>query len=64
MEQGKAIRVFATAEEAEEAEREFYRSLTPQQRLDLMLELCARHYHAEYAAGLARVYRFIEREER
>lgn len=56
--------MFAMVEEAEAAEREFYRSLTPQKRLDLMLELCARHYHAEYAAGLARVYRFIERKER
>jgi hypothetical protein len=64
VEERKTLRLFATAEEAEEAEREFYRSLTPQQRLDLTLELCARRYHAEYAQGLARVYRFIEREGR
>lgn len=56
--------MFATAEEAVKAELEFYRSLTPQQRLDLTLEVCWRHYHAEYAKGLARVYRLIEREGR
>ena len=56
-------RVFKTAAEAEEADREMYRSMTPQQRLDLALELYHRHY-GDRIGRLARVYKVIERQGR
>ena len=37
----KIVRKFASFEEAERADLEFYRSLTPQQSLDILLELVA-----------------------
>jgi hypothetical protein len=38
----KVIRVFKSFEEAEEADREYYRSLTPKQRLDILFTLIER----------------------
>ena len=35
----KTVAKFSTFEEAEKADREFYKNLTPQERLDLLLEL-------------------------
>ena len=38
----KVVRVFKSFEEAEEADREYYRSLTTEQRLDILFMLVER----------------------
>jgi hypothetical protein len=39
--QDRQVRVFPSFQEAEDADRAFYRSLTPEQRLDILLQLIA-----------------------
>ena len=58
----RVLRRFDSQEEAERAEREYYRSLTPEQRLDILLELVAREAerYGDAAQGLARVYRAVD----
>ena len=56
---------FSSFKEAEEAERAYYASLTPDERLKILLELIQRHREAIHAPeGLARVYRIVEFERR
>ncbi|MEX0718699.1 MAG: hypothetical protein WD066_19045 [Planctomycetaceae bacterium] len=57
------LRVFDSFEKADEADRAYYASLTPQERLDVMLELIRRHRESlgEAAQRLERVYRVVER---
>lgn len=51
--------------EAAQAEIRFYRSLTGQQRLDLLLELIAQAVeHDEAAKGFKRVYRIVKLDRR
>ncbi len=60
----KIVKVFHSHAEAEKADREFYRSLTSRERLDILLTLVARHKKAEQnetRTGLERVYRVIKR---
>jgi len=61
----KTIRIFKSHAEAEAADIEYYRSLTPQERLEILCELVA-----DYDAGfdeskrrLQRVYRITSLEE-
>jgi hypothetical protein len=54
------IQVFRSFEEADKADREFYRSLTPQQRLDILVELIAQHGPSQ---KLERVYRIVKLEQ-
>jgi hypothetical protein len=42
----RVIQVFDSFEEAEEANDRYYASLTPQERLNLVLELVAQHREA------------------
>lgn len=56
----KVARWFNSHEEAEKAEREYYFSLTPQQRIDILLELMRRYYG--HPKRLERVARIIERK--
>jgi hypothetical protein len=53
---------FRTFREAEAATRDFYRRLTPAERLEILFELRARaHEGTDAASGrLARVYRIVE----
>ena len=53
---------FDSFAEAENAERAHYASLTPQERLDLLLELMARWRESldEAAEGFERIYRVTE----
>jgi hypothetical protein len=53
---------FRTHEEAEEATREYYRRLSPAQRLEILFQLRAlRHMENDAAFGrLARVFRIAE----
>ena len=53
----RQVRKFRSFREAEEADRAFYRSLTGEQRLDILLELIARHGPIK---RLERVYRIVE----
>ena len=59
----KTIRVFKTFEEAEAAEKEYYHSLSPAERMDILLILRERYtpYDDELTQGFERVYRIIER---
>jgi hypothetical protein len=56
---------FANHEEAERADREYYLRLTPQQRIDILLELIARHHEGddEASKGFARIYRVTKLEQ-
>ena len=55
------IQIFKSFAEAEEADRRYYASLTPQERLDLQLEIIARHREAlgQTDERLERVYRVV-----
>lgn len=52
----KTVAVFSSLEEAEKADREFYRKLSGQERLDILLQL-SKH---EPECRLERVYRVIK----
>lgn len=58
-----AFRVFSSFEEAEAADREYYRSLSPTERLDILLLLREHYspYSDELTKGFERVCRIIER---
>ena len=53
----KIAQKFRSHRDSEAAERDYYRSLTPQQRLDLLLDLIAQTQPDETEQGFARVYR-------
>ena len=57
----KVVRIFRSHEEADEADAEYFRSLTPQQRLDIFLEVLWRGRKGDEAAErLERVCRIVE----
>lgn len=60
------LQVFTSFAEAEEADTRYYASLTPQQRLDLQLEIIARHREAlgQTDRRIERVYRVVKLEWR
>lgn len=62
----KQIKVFESHAAADADDAEYYASLTPQQRLDLVLELSARFQKDSDAAveRRSRVYRVVELELR
>lgn len=58
----KVVRLFESHAEAEEADARFYAELTPQERIEIVIQLRdQRHPHASQQ-GLARVYRIVEFE--
>ena len=57
----RVIRIFKTHEEAAEADREFYRSLTPEQRLEILFQLNETD-SPEWAAPMKRVFRVVKRK--
>jgi hypothetical protein len=61
----KVIRVFANHAEADAAERAFFAKLSPQERLDLALDLAARYREGfgEAAERFERVCRVIPLSE-
>ncbi|HZM03151.1 MAG TPA: hypothetical protein VFC44_09015 [Candidatus Saccharimonadales bacterium] len=59
----KVIRTFKSFEEADKADAEFYRALTPEQRLDILGELIARVYPDAHKQGIERVCRIIKLQE-
>jgi hypothetical protein len=58
------IQRFDSLAEADEAEVNYYASLTPAQRLDILFELIATYQEnsGEDSQGLERVYRVVELE--
>ena len=58
----RVARVFASFEEADRADDQFYADLTPDARLDLLLELVERHRSSlgEAADRFERVHRIVE----
>lgn len=62
----RVVRIFKSHAEADAADREFYRSLTPQQRVDMLLELIEmyREETGESAERLERVCRITQFERR
>jgi hypothetical protein len=60
----KELRRFNSFAESDEADRRYYRSLTPEARVEILLEIIARHQESqgEAAEGLARVHRVVELE--
>ena len=56
-------RKFGSLAESDRADREFYRSLTPEQRLDILFELVTQAQEDEAEQGLARVYRIVKLHE-
>lgn len=61
----KVLRVFNSFESADEADDEYYASLTPQQRVDLLLDMIAayRESTGETSERLERVYRVVRLSE-
>ena len=55
------VRKFDSFEEADKADREYYRSLTPEQRVEILLELVESYTNAS-AKGFERVYRIVKLE--
>lgn len=60
----KIARKFATFEEADAADRAYYRSLTPAERIEIMLDLIYPEGGDEASARLERVYRIVKFGER
>ena len=61
----KVISVFQSFEESAQADKDYYHSLTPDQRLQILFDLrnqCPAGEHAESSFGLARVYKIVEFE--
>lgn len=59
----KVIRVFNSFEEADAADAEEDRAMTPAQRVEMVLELQARIYPDAAQQGFARIYRVTQREQ-
>ena len=59
----KVVRTFNSHSEAEKADREYYRSLTPEERLNILLELVEQG-NRDAPSGFKRVYRIVELEGR
>jgi len=58
----KTVQVFKSFEESEAAEKEYYRSLTPAERVDILLILREQYspYDDELTQRFERVYRIVE----
>jgi hypothetical protein len=58
----KTLQLFHSFDDAERADDEYYASLTPQQRLDILLDLIAAHreFAGETATRLERVCRLTQ----
>ena len=59
----KEFQIFRSFAESEQAEREYYRSLTPAQRMDILLDLIHQWQGDEAAKGFERVYRITKLHE-
>jgi hypothetical protein len=57
----KAVRVFSSHDQADRADEAYYASLTPKERVDILLDLVAAQQEStgEAAKGLERVCRVV-----
>lgn len=58
----RIVRKFDSPQQADKADRAYYRQLSPNERVAILLELIARHRQGldETEQRLARVYRVVE----
>jgi hypothetical protein len=59
----KVARKFRSFAEADQADREYYQSLLPEQRLEMLCDLIAASYPNEIKQRLERVCRIIKLQE-
>lgn len=61
----KVVKVFSSFEEADRADDEYYASLTPQERVDILLDMIAAYRESlgETGQRLERIYRVVELSE-
>jgi uncharacterized protein YdeI (YjbR/CyaY-like superfamily) len=59
----KTVRIFHSFAEADQAEAQYYRSLTPEQRLEILFDLVQSQMPDETEQRLERVYRVIKLQE-
>ncbi|HUP60811.1 MAG TPA: hypothetical protein VNA69_10375 [Thermoanaerobaculia bacterium] len=61
----RVVQIFRSFEDAEQADDQFYADLTPEERLDILLELVERHRRAlgEAASRFERVHRVVELQD-
>ena len=61
----RVLKVFNSFEEADQADDEYYASLTPQQRVDILLDMVAAYRESlgETGERFERVYRVVELSE-
>jgi uncharacterized protein YdeI (YjbR/CyaY-like superfamily) len=59
----KAARIFHSFAESDEADGEYYRSLTPEQRLEILFDLVKAQQPDEVEQRLERVCRIIKLQE-
>ena len=56
------VRKFDSFEAADKSDREYYRLLTPERRVEILLELVETYGNAS-VKGFERVYRFVKLED-
>jgi hypothetical protein len=61
----RVVQIFRSLEEADRADDQFYADLTPEARLEILLELVERHRRSLGEAGnrLERVHRIVDLSE-
>jgi hypothetical protein len=59
----KVVRKFTSFEEADRADAEWDASLTPEQRIQIVLDLREQRHPNAASEGFARVYRIIQLEQ-
>lgn len=58
----KTLKIFKSFSDVEKEGKEYYRALSPQQRIEILLTLIAPHQRANEATeGFKRVYRIVKR---
>ena len=60
----REFKKFDSFAESDRADRAYYQSLTPAERMDILLELISRWQGDEAAKGFERVYRVAQLHER
>jgi hypothetical protein len=62
----RVAHVFGSFEDADQADDQFYAALTPEDRIEMLLELIERHRSAlgEAAHRFERVHQFVELSQR
>jgi hypothetical protein len=59
----REIRVFRSFDESERADRDYYQSLSPAQRMDILLDLINQWQGDKASKGFERVYRVTKLHE-